>query len=78
MTAKQKNAMNALACISGYLDCSILTISKPPMMNMNAVSGDIYIPYVIYYSMFNITLTKLEITATWTDMIKTTHKAFQD
>ena len=48
MTAKQKNAMNALACISGCLDCSILTISKPPMMNMNAVSGDI--PYVIYYS----------------------------
>ena len=37
--AKQKNATNALALMSGCRDCSTLTVSNPPMMNMNAVSG---------------------------------------
>ena len=39
-TAKQKNATKALALILGCLDCSTLTVSNPPMMNMNAVSGE--------------------------------------
>ena len=39
-TAKQKNAMKALALMSGCLACSTLTVSNPPMMNMNAVSGE--------------------------------------
>ena len=40
MTAKQKNATKALALMAGCLACSILTVSNPPMMNMNAVSGE--------------------------------------
>ena len=39
-TAKQTYAMYADALMSGCLDCSTLTVSNPPMMNMNAVSGD--------------------------------------
>ena len=39
-TAKQKNAKKAFALISGCRDCSNLTVSSPPMMNMNVVSGE--------------------------------------
>ena len=38
-TAKLKKAMKAFAWIDGCRDCIIFTMSRPPMMNMKAVSA---------------------------------------